>query len=111
MINKILRLSGQVDDANAYIRAAWEYASYPPDFEEFFEARIEKYAELGLIAIALVEELQGLAKLTSSTDADDWEPKSLLQQAYNKVKDEINARNQHYQLVAQQMSEHLNVKS
>jgi hypothetical protein len=111
LMYKILRLPGQVDDANAYIRAAWEHASYPPDFEELFEARIEKYAELGLIAIALVEELQGLAKLTSSPNADEWDPKSLLQQAYNKVKDEINARNQHHQLVAQQMSEHLNVKN
>ena len=111
LMYKILRLPSQVDDANAYIRAAWEYASFPPDYEELFEARIEKYAELGLIATALVEELQKLAKLPSSSKVDGWDPKIRLQQAYDKIKAELKAKNQRHQLVALQMSEHLNVKN
>ncbi len=111
LMYKILRLPSRVDDANAYISAAWEYASDPPDYEEVFEARIKKYAELGLLAIELAEELRELAKLPTMPSADNWDPKTRLQQAYDKIKSEIHARNQRYQLVVQEMSEHLNIKS
>ncbi|MCU4677469.1 hypothetical protein N7931_17745 [Catenovulum sp. 2E275] len=111
LMYKILRLPSRVHDANAYISTEWKYASYPPDYEELFEARIEKYAELGLIAIKLVEELQELAKLPTVPKTDDWDPKSRLQQAYDKIKAEIDARNQRNQLVAQQMPELLNIKN
>jgi hypothetical protein len=105
MMYKILRLPSQVDDANAYISVASEFAADPPDFEEFFEARIEKYAELGLLAIEIIEDLRTLAKLPSVPLVGNWLPGERLQEAYDKVKAEQSARQIQHQEVYLQMSE------
>jgi hypothetical protein len=95
LMYQILRLPSQIDDANAYISAVWEFSAYPPDYEELFEARVEKYSELGLKAIKLVEKLELLANLPSEPITGDWVPKDRLQQAYDKVKAEGAERNRH----------------
>lgn len=105
LMYQILRLPSKIDDANAYISAASEYAASPPNFEEFFEARVEKYSELGLLAIELVEELRELAKFPADPSDDDWNPKARLKEAYDGVRAEISARNLRNQITAKQMAE------
>lgn len=105
LMYQILRLPSQIDDANAYISAAWEYAADPPDFEELFEAREEKYSALGLQAIKLINDLREIADLPSEPESERWNPQGRLQDAQNKVTAVIAERDKHNQKILKEMSD------
>jgi hypothetical protein len=111
LMYQILRLPSQIEDANAYINAAWEYASSPPDFEELFEARVEKYSGLGLQTIKLIEALKELVDLPSESPKDDWMPQERLQHAYDKVNLEIAERHKQNQRTMSEISKQAQIKS
>ncbi|GGA85888.1 hypothetical protein GCM10011369_29910 [Neiella marina] len=104
LMYSVLRFPSKVDDANAYISAVWEFAASPPDYDELFEARIEKFSELGLLAISLTDELRRLAKLPISPLNDEWDPKEELAKANHQVKMEIESRVRRQQGAMRQMS-------
>lgn len=54
---RILSLPNTARETDRYISASAEHA-FPPDYDEFFAARQEGYARLGLEAVSLVRELR-----------------------------------------------------
>ena len=72
MMYKILSFPSDVEGGEGIISAAWEVAG-PPDFEEWFEERAFWYAQFGLAAYALAEDLSkkyGIHKKAYK----DWNP-------------------------------------
>lgn len=57
LMYRVLSLPNTAQETDRYIDGAAEH-SFPPDYEEFFSARQEGYANLGVEAIRLVEELR-----------------------------------------------------
>jgi hypothetical protein len=57
LMYRILSLPNTARETDRYIIASAEH-SYPPDFDELFDARQEGYAHLGLEAVKLVRELR-----------------------------------------------------
>lgn len=83
LMYELWQLSSKIEDADHYIGYASENAN-PPDFEEYFEARIEKYSELGLEAIRLTEKLRLLAELPAKS-MSTWSPKEILTEEQSKL--------------------------
>ena len=51
----------------------------PPDYEEFFEERQVQFAELGLAAAELADELRRLVKLPGPKQSGKWNPVAAMQ--------------------------------
>lgn len=57
LMYRILALPNNARDTDRYITSCSEY-SFPPDYAEFFAARKEGYAHLGLEALKLIDDLR-----------------------------------------------------
>lgn len=80
LMHRILALPNKVKSTNNYVSASSENA-FPPEYEEFFEPRMEGYAKLGLEAFELIDDLrhQHGVKARSRTElSPDWDPKENL---------------------------------
>lgn len=95
LMYQVLRLPSKIYHAESYIADTATYVASAPDYEEVFEARKEKYSELGLQAIKVLDELCALAGLPNELHNydDDWAPKTKLKQALDEVKSEKAERN------------------
>ena len=91
LLYDILTLPEKINDANAHISAAAEYAADPPDYEEYYEARHLKYSELGLIACSVVNKLQATANLPKP-EHQEWSPEKVFKQQKEKAVKAIEAR-------------------
>ncbi|MCY7297530.1 hypothetical protein [Alteromonas sp. a30] len=91
LMYEILDLPNKVEEANAYIEEVWEHAASPPDYEELFEARVQKYSTLGLNAMSLAEQLRSLAKLPEK-EFTEWNSKERLQERHSKIQAVIDER-------------------
>lgn len=72
MMYKLLSFPADVEGGDSIISAAWA-VSHPPDYEDWFEERAFWYAQFGLAAYALAEDLSkkyGIQKKTYK----DWNP-------------------------------------
>lgn len=65
LLNRVLSMPSKQSVANIHIDAAFEFAAHPPEWEEGFEARQKRYAELGIEALSVAAELRELAKVSS----------------------------------------------
>lgn len=77
LMHRTLAMTTRARSTNRYVSASAENA-YPPDFEEFFYPRREGYAQLGLDALELVDDLRkqyGIATKTRSEMDSKWDPK------------------------------------
>lgn len=93
LMYKILNFPTLIADANSYISAVLDYEAGPPDYEEFFEARTVKYAELGLLAISIIETLRKKCNWPEDvTHEEGWSPKERLSKARKKILDSIERR-------------------
>ena len=92
LMYRILALPNNARKTDLYIDASSEHA-FPPDYEEFFEARWEGYSSLGLEAIKLKEELRKKYDLPDESFEinPDWNAKQFLEEKIDKLK-EIRAR-------------------
>ncbi|MEG3753912.1 hypothetical protein [Psychromonas arctica] len=63
LLYKLLSLPEHINEANVYIGSVSDHVASPPDFDEYFEARVNKYSYLGLQAIKMSEELRELGNL------------------------------------------------
>lgn len=87
LMYQVLRLPNKIKNADSYVADVAKYVASGPDYEEIFEARKEKYSELGLHAIKVLEELCLLANLPNELNNDDeWAPKNRLKKALDQVK-------------------------
>ncbi len=91
LLYDILTLPEKINDANAHISAAAEYAASPPDYEEYYEARHLKYSELGLIACSVVNKLQVTANLPKP-EQQEWSPEKVFNQQKEKAVKAIEDR-------------------
>ena len=88
LMYQLLELPNKARKTNNYIHAAYE-DSYPPDYNEFFEARWEGYAKLGIDIIELQNTLQKKYKLPKQDFAlnPEWNAKHYLEDKINQVKE------------------------
>lgn len=96
---EVLSFPNQIEAANHKISGAFEYAAFPPDYDEGFEERQLQYATLGLKAYSLASKLRSIGNLPlQSTPApDDWNPVLFMKEKINeieKAQKEKAARNQ-----------------
>lgn len=96
---EVLSFPNQIEAENHKISGAFEYAAFPPDYEEGFEERQLQYATLGLKAHSLASKLRSIGNLhLQSTPApDEWNPVLFMKKKINeieKVQKERAARNQ-----------------
>ena len=81
LMYRVLELPNRAAETERFILGATEH-SFPPDFDDFFEARWEGYADLGLEALGIAEELRRQFKLPKSLIAignPDWNSTKFLQ--------------------------------
>ncbi|MDF9440199.1 hypothetical protein EM864_00345 [Stenotrophomonas acidaminiphila] len=71
LMYKILSLPNAARETDRYIAASAEH-SFPPDYDEFFAARQEGYAHLGLQAFGLIEGLREEFRLPA-TNSKFWD--------------------------------------
>ncbi len=87
LMYRILSLPNTSRETNRFIASSAEH-SFPPDYDEFFSARQEGYAHLGLEALDLVRELRKEFHLpAASTQFWDWgwDSKEFLQTKVNEI--------------------------
>lgn len=88
LMYRLLALPNNARKTDLYIDASSEHA-FPPDYEEVFESRWEGYANLGLEAIKLKEELRkkhGLPEEKIELNPN-WNAKQHLEAQRDKVKE------------------------
>lgn len=69
---EVLSFPSDVEAADNNISAVWNFAC-PPDYEEYFDARVALYGELGLHAYKLIEKLSKKYDIKRKT-YDSWDP-------------------------------------
>ncbi len=87
LMYRILSLPNIALGTERFVIAASEH-SYPPDYEELFQARWEGYADLGLEALALVDALRRKFSLRKNSIAIgnlDWDSGKFLRQKKEEV--------------------------
>ncbi|OOY31614.1 hypothetical protein BMI88_11090 [Thioclava sp. F36-6] len=77
----VLALPNSARLTNRHIEGVAEYVASYPDYQEFFEARQEGYARLGIEALTLAESLAAAFKFAAASKVvpdESWEPKAYL---------------------------------
>ena len=79
---EILSLSGLARDTDRFIDVSAEHA-FPPDYQEFFDARQIGYAKIGLEVFSLIAKLRDKYSLAEKNYAQwnpDWKPEQRLKE-------------------------------
>ncbi|MBR2174473.1 hypothetical protein [Sphingopyxis sp.] len=98
LMYRILALPNTARDTDRYIANSSEY-SFPPDYDEFFSARQEGYAHLGLEALKLIEDLRNefdFPDLPPKFWDWGWDSKAFFEEKL----DHIQKRRQHNQIAS-----------
>ena len=77
LMYEVLDFSRKVESASQYVSHAFDFAT-PPDYEEGFEERQYRYANLGIAASGLATRLRQHANLPGS-GSDEWNPVAYMQ--------------------------------
>jgi len=80
LMHRTLALTNKARSTDRHISASGEHA-FPPDFEEFFGPRQEGYAQLGLDALEVADDLREKFRISVKSRAElnsDWEPMAFL---------------------------------
>jgi len=94
LMYEILNFPTLVDNANSYISSVVEFIAGPPDYEEYFEGRAEKYSKLGLQAMEISATLRKLCNLPEPIENEDgWSRKELLNRYKSEALESIARRN------------------
>jgi hypothetical protein len=81
LMHRTLALANKARSTDRYIDGQREYAAIPPYYDEFFEARQEGYAKLGLDAIDIAADLRerfGIEAVDQPDLGSGWDPKEFL---------------------------------
>ena len=90
LMYRILSLPSEVETADRIISSTTDIAT-PPDYEEWFEERRFWYSKYGLVALALSEQLSKEYDI-SPKKYNDWNPKTELMFAYERVSNKREGR-------------------
>jgi hypothetical protein len=94
LMYEILNFPTLVDNANSYISSIVEFVAGPPDYDEFFEGRVEEYSELGLRAMEISTTLRKLCNLPDPIENEEgWSRKELLNKYKSEAIESIERRN------------------
>ncbi len=92
LMYEILSFPTLIEDANSYIDAVVEFEANPPDYEEFFYTRTEKFSELGLQAIKLTSVLRERSNLPEVAENEEgWSRRKILMKALESIGKQNNA--------------------
>lgn len=92
LMHRTLAMTTKARTTNRYVSASADNASLP-DYREFFEPRREGYAQLGLDALELVDDLRkqyGIAAKTRAELGSEWDPKEHLRDMLNSFEKHRN---------------------
>lgn len=97
LMYRIFDFPTEINEANLLLRSIGEYRYDPPDFDEYFDVRIEQYAKLGLAAIDIAAQIRKLGKLPARPLAEDSKsPTELFENALLKTRKRIEIRESTY---------------
>ena len=85
LLYEVINFPNNIKHADSSIFSVGEYIAYPPDYEEYFEERQIKYAELGLEAFELSEKLQIKYSLPKR-EYQPWNPLEILRKKKQQIK-------------------------
>lgn len=83
LMYRILSFPSDIEASKGIISATWEFSS-PPDFEEWFEERAYWYAQFGLNAYKIADELSKRYGIKAKT-YNDWDPVADLSSELDKI--------------------------
>lgn len=83
LMYRLLSLPNDVDTAASAISFYWDVAS-PPDFDEYFAERRERFTSIGLKSAKLAKRLRDAYKLPIQ-QLGDWVPEERLQREQAKI--------------------------
>ncbi|MGE4299341.1 MAG: hypothetical protein AB7E47_15100 [Desulfovibrionaceae bacterium] len=86
LMYKILSFPSNVEAADRDIAFTWDVVASPPDYEEYFEERAFQYADLGLQAIDLANDIRNAYNIPQ-IKYGKWDPASELQEKRRKIKE------------------------
>lgn len=84
LMYRALSFPNDIEAAKQSISAALEYAGSPPDYPEYFIQRRKSFAQLGLAAVSLAEDLRAKFDIPLREDGDD-DPLAHLNGALSKA--------------------------
>lgn len=86
-----------------------EFVAGPPDYEEFFEGRAEKFSELGLRAMEISTNLRKLCNLPDPIENEEgWSRKELLNRYKSEAIKSIERRNRTNHKVLSDLESNIN---
>lgn len=86
LMHRTLSLPNKARHTNRYIQVSSEFAS-PPDYDEYFDARQEGYAKLGLDALEIAKGLRDHFNIAVKSKADlnaNWDPVEFLSERLSR---------------------------
>jgi hypothetical protein len=86
LMHRILALPNKARSTDRHISKAGENA-FPPDYDEFFRLRQHGYAQLGLDALEITDDLRdrfGVSAQSRTNLNTDWDPKAFLREKISK---------------------------
>ena len=87
LMYELLNFHIEIESADAYISSAFDHAN-PPSFDEGFEARQYRYAQLGIKAFNLSSKLRSLGKLPKK-EFTEWNSIKVMEDEIKRI-DELN---------------------
>lgn len=109
LMYEILNFPSIVDSANSYISSIVDFVAGPPDYEEYFDGRAEKYSELGLHAMELSKKLRKSCDLPHPIEEEDgWSRKELLDKYRSEAIESIEQRNRSNQKMLKELESNSN---
>ena len=101
LMYEILSFPSDIEAADGIIQHTWDFAAFPPDYEEGFEERAFQYAKLGLKAYDLAKKLRDQYQIPAR-NYSDWDPVSELKSDLEKIE---NRRKKHAESTQKLFSE------
>ncbi len=89
LMYRALSFPNEIQAAKQSISAALEYAGTPPDYPEFFVQRQKSFAQLGLAALSLADDLRAKFEIPAREDGDDDPPAHLSKALSAAQRDEL----------------------
>lgn len=93
LMYEILNFPSLIEAADNKIKNVFEYAAFPPDYDEGFEEREYQYSILGIKASILASKLRKISKLPEREIIDDWDSIKILNEVKHKIEVIRNKRN------------------
>ena len=92
LMYEILNLPNKIETANQAIDSAFDYAAFPPYYEEGFEERQLQYSQLGIHASKLATKLREYGNLPAMESPEHWNPNKILNEKLDQLQSHREVR-------------------